>query len=121
MSKIWGEMGHEVTSKHVIDPETTAKRDWESDYEPKELYERERGRLRGADVLVTEATIPSFGAGFLIDMAVGMKKPLLTLHYGYSEKKAPLMLRGRAEEINLRMYTEENVRVVMKKFFESVG
>ena len=121
LAKIIESIGHVVTSRHVIDPETTAYPNWEKDYNPKQLYEREKKRLSDSDVLITEATIPSFGAGFLIDQAITMKKPLLTMHYGLSEEKATLMLRGRAEEINLKMYTEDTARAVIDRFFKSLS
>ena len=118
LGRIITELGHTIISKHVLDPETTAKPGWESDYEPSKLYQREVGRLGEAEVLVTEVTVPSFGAAFLIDKALELKKPVLSLHYG--DLHVPLMLRGRTEEINLHSYTEETVREIIANFFKTL-
>lgn len=120
LGRMIAELGHEITSQHVLDPETTAKPGWENDYEPRQLYERELKRLEEADVLVTEVTIPSFGAAFLIDKALDLKKPVLSLHYG-DVQHVPLMLKGREKELNLHVYTEETVREIIENFFGSLG
>ena len=110
------EFGHTVTSKHVLKKETTSG-EWEDRYEPKALFEREMRRLANSDVLITEATTPSYGGGFMIEMAIMMGKPLLTLHYGTNEKDAPLMLRGH-REINLHIYNETTIKTILKRFLD---
>src|SRR4030067_1050628 len=119
LAQIITDLSHVITSQHVLDPETTAKSDWEHDYEPAELYRREIERLEEAEVLVTEVTVPSFGAAFLIDKMLELKKPLLTLHFG-DWQHGPLMLRGRAKEINLHIYTEDTAREIIKQFFKNL-
>lgn len=118
IAKIIESLGHEITSKHVVKPETT-EGDWEKKYDPRALFEREMRRLAASDVLVTEATTPSFGAGFLVEAAHSFGKPVLTLHYGETEEHAPLMLRGNPT-INLYMYTEETIRPILTKFFKDL-
>jgi hypothetical protein len=113
------ELGHIVTSKHVIRDKTT-EGEWQDRYDPRRLYEREMRRLATSDVLISEATTPSFGAGFLVQMAISMGKPLLTLHFGEHEKKAPLMLRGNPS-INLNLYTEDTIKHTLKSFFQEVS
>lgn len=112
------DLGHTITSKHVTKKETT-KGEWTKQYDPQRLYEREVRRLASSDVLITEVTTPSFGGGFMIQTAIALGKPLLSLHYGIDEEKIPLMLRGH-KAINLKLYTEENARGVLKKFFDNV-
>ncbi len=118
MGRIIEELGHVITSRHVLKPETT-EGNWEDQYEPRRLFEREMRRLANSDVLITEATTPSYGGGFIIQTAFSLGKPLLTLHYGLEEKNATLMLRGHPW-INLHMYTEDTIRDVLKSFFKEV-
>lgn len=115
------ELGHEITSKHVI-KEATTEGDWTKRYEPKRLFEREMRRLALSNVLITESTTPSFGAGFMIQSALALGKPCLTLHYGdeLTVEKVPLMLRGHGG-INLHLYTEENIKHVLQAFFTEVA
>lgn len=112
------DLGHTVTSKHVTKKETTDG-EWEKRYEPRRLFEREMRRLATSDVLITEATTPSFGAGFLIQSAIAIGKPILTLHYGDNIEEASLMLRGHPA-LNLQMYTEDSIRPLLKKFFSEI-
>ncbi len=109
--------GHEVLTKHLVDPNHTKDPHWQRQFDPIQLYKQEVERLKSADALITECTTPSFGAGFFIDLCLEMKKPLLSLHYGLEFDNAPLMLQGRPE-INLQMYTEENIKGVLKRFFD---
>lgn len=112
------DLGHEITSKHVIKPETTLG-EWEKKYDPRALYEREMRRLATSDVLITEATTPSFGAGFLVEAAHAIGKPVLTLHYGDRDEMVPLMLRGNPS-LNLHLYTEDNIRQILTNFFQEL-
>ena len=118
IARIIEDLGHTVTSKHVIKEETT-EGEWQTRYNPEQLFEREMRRLATADVLITEATTPSYGAGFLIQSALVIGKPVLTLHYGEDMNKVPLMLRGH-RLINLHLYTEDTIRPLLKKFLEEV-
>lgn len=112
------DLGHEVLNKHLVDPQYTKDPLWQNKFDPQKLYEEESKRLESADVLITECTVPSFGAGFFIDKCLEMKKPLLSLHWGESLDNAPLMLQGRKDEINLHMYTDEDAKTILKNFFD---
>jgi len=119
IARIIEELGHNIVSKHVVDPKTTADPKWEESYNPKQLFNREMKRLISSDALVAEVTTPSYGGGFLVEKCVQMKKPLICLHYGLDKKNATLMLQGHPD-INLQMYTEDTIRDVLKKFFATV-
>lgn len=114
------DLGHEVISKHVVDIKTT-KGDWIPTYDPKSLWDREMDRLKEADALVSEITTPAFGVAFLIDEFLKMKKPLISMYYALPHQKdhLPLMLRGKPG-INFQIYTEENARAVLQKFFDGI-
>lgn len=113
------DFGFEVLTKHLVDPNYTKDPQWHRQFDPLQLYNQEVERLKSADALITECTTPSFGAGFFIDLCLEIKKPLLSLHYGLEFHNAPLMLQGRPE-INLQMYTEENIKGVLKHFFDGL-
>jgi len=108
------DLGHQVTSKHVIEDKTT-QGDWQKDYNPQQLFQREVKRLKESDVFVAELTTPSWGTAFIMEECLKLKKPLLTLHYGLDVDKVPLMLRGN-KKLNIQIYTEDNVRVILSKF-----
>lgn len=118
--KIIESLGHEVITKIVVDPNITAHPDWARQFDPEGIYKIMYECLEDADVLITEATLPSFGAGWWIDYALKMKKPVLTLHYADTIKRVPIMIQGRAKEINLHIYTEETVREIIENFFKKV-
>mgnify|MGYP000879968182 CR=1 FL=1 len=113
-------LGHEVLTKHLVDEDYTADPNWDKNIDAIALYQQEIKRMESADALITECTVPSFGAGFFIDHCVAIQKPLLSLHYGLTLENAPLMLRGRTD-INLQMYSEDNSKLILKKFFESIS
>ncbi len=116
ISDIIKDLGHEVVSQHVIDPQTTAG-DWIPHYEPHQLWEREVGRLQDSNVLVSEVTTPSFGVAFIMDEAIKLHKPQLSLYYAlpFQESEIPLMLRGKPD-IQFQIYTVKTVRAVLTTF-----
>ena len=120
LSKIITDMGHKITSKHVVDPKTTDG-EWISDYNPKELWQREIDRLKQSDVLISETTTPAFGVAFMMDKALELNKPQLSLYYSLPEQKGklPLMLRGKPD-INFQIYTEDSAKTLLENFFNKL-
>lgn len=114
------EFGHEVVNKSMISVEYSQDPNWDKKIDAEVLYQRELERMLSADTLITECTTPSFGGGFFIDKCVEVKKPLLSLHYGYFPEDAPLMLRGR-QDINLQMYTEDTIKLVLESYFHTTS
>jgi hypothetical protein len=119
LAKMIEDLGNEITTKIALDPYVTSRPEWQEQFNPPGLYRIMCERLEDSDVLVTEATTPSYASAWMIDLAIKLKKPLLTLHYGIMEK-VPIMMQGRAKEINLQIYTEETARAVIKKFFQGL-
>lgn len=107
-------LSHEVTSKHVIKEETT-EGNWQKEYNPQQLFQREVDRLKEADLMIAELTTPSWGTMFLIEECLKRKKPLLALYYAHSLENVPLMLRGHPD-LDVKMYTEDNIRGILTKF-----
>lgn len=114
------ELGHEVVNKAMVETAYSSDPHWDKKYDAVKLYQEELTRMESADALITECTTPSFGAAFFIDRCVQLKKPLLSLHYGFDyQNEAPLMLRGR-QGINLHLYTEETLHQILKEFLVSL-
>lgn len=120
LAEIIKDLGHTITSQHVVDPKTT-EGEWISNYKPAELWKRELDRLHQSDVLISEVTTPSFGVAFMMDEAILMKKPQLSLYYAlpFQENDLPLMLRGKPG-VNFTIYTEDTARAVLNDFFQKV-
>ena len=120
LAEIIKDLGHTITSQHVVDPQTT-EGEWIRDYKPDQLWRREVERLQQSDVLISEVTTPSYGVAFMMDESINLKKPQLSLYYAlpFQVDDLPLMLRGKPE-INFHIYTEENARFVLSEFFHSL-
>lgn len=120
LSKIIEDLGHEITSGHVIKAQTT-EGDWIKKYDPDKVWESETKRLKDSDILISEVTTPSYGVAFMMEEALKRGVPQLSLYYAlpFQGDNLPLMLRGKPD-INFQIYTEDNARVVLKKFFDSI-
>lgn len=86
-------LGHEVISQDVIDPQTKPP----TDLNPEELFQREVGRLKKADVMVAEVTVPSWGTAFLMEQALEQHKPVLALFYKENHYPLSMMIEGHPE------------------------
>lgn len=113
------DLGHQVTSEHVVDPNLT-KGDWQSKYNPSDLFLRETNRLDESDMMVADVTSPSWGTAFLIEHALGKNKPVLALFYGDDEQPLPLMIKGHPE-LYVEHYNEENIHAVLDKNLKHFG
>lgn len=113
-------LGNEVLTKELVDPNYAEQADLNKKYDGPEVYRQAQQKLDAADVLITECTVPSFGAAFWIDKCLQLGKPLLSLHYGLDYSNAPLMLQGDKERINLKMYTEDTVKATIESFLKSL-
>jgi hypothetical protein len=111
---------HEVLTEELVDPLYVSQADRTKKPNGEDVYQTALKKLAEADVLITECTVPSFGAAFWIDRCSQMNKPLLSLHYGLDYSNATPMLQGDKDRINLQMYTEDNAKDVIKNFFTSL-
>lgn len=120
LTKIITDLGHEITSQHVVDPQITDG-EWVKEYNPEKLWKREIDRLQNSDILISEVTTPSYGVAFMMEEALKQSMPLLSLYYAlpFQMEELPLMLRGKPG-INFQIYTEETARYTLKSFFDSV-
>lgn len=86
---------------------------------PADIFLRERKEMESADVVVAEVSQPSMGVGFLIGQALQKRKTVLALLYGETEEKniSPFLEGHPSQNLFLEHYTEDNLKVVLKKFF----
>lgn len=106
-------LGHEVVSKHVVDPTTTLG----DGLSPQALFKRETIIIDSADAMVADVTMPSWGTAFLIEHALSVGKPVLALYYKDSEMPLPMMIEGHPE-LYVAHYSKGNIRTVLKKNVE---
>jgi nucleoside 2-deoxyribosyltransferase len=106
------EQGHVVPTAHLAAADVAAV---EGAIDPQEVYERDIGWIRGCDVLIAEASVPSHGVGYEIGFALGLGKPVLVL---YQEgRKLSKMIGGNPDpRLTLRTYNtpEEAVEQTRK-------
>ncbi len=107
------ELGHEVVSQDVIDPATKPP----TDVSAEELFEREVARLKKADVMVAEVTVPSWGTAFLMEQALEQHKPVLALFYRDNHYPLSMMVEGHPD-FYLDHYDEDNLEAVVKRNFD---
>jgi len=104
-------MGHEVLSRHVVDPQTKLG----DGLTPDKLYERETKTVEEADIMIAEITTPSWGTPFLMTHALRYDKPVLALFYGDSPQEIPPMIKGHPG-LYVENYDEDNIHLILKKY-----
>ena len=71
------ELGHEVLTEHVADPQVLSK---EKDVSAREVYERDIRLLQQADLLLADISKPSTGVGYEIAYALQIGKPVISVY-----------------------------------------
>lgn len=59
-----------------------------------EIYQRDTLWIKESDAIIAEVTNPSLGVGYELAFAESIKKPVLTLFSGTSDKRLSAMIRG---------------------------
>jgi dTMP kinase len=103
-------LGHEVLSKHVVDPSI----DPSGGLKPSQVFERETKRVQQSDVMVVEVTAPSWGTALLIEKALDKNIPVIALFYKDNSHELPVMIAGH-DDLYVTHYTKSNIRSVLKK------
>ena len=103
-------LGHEVVSKHVIDPSI----DPSGGLKPNQIFEREVESVQQVDVMVAEVTAPSWGTALLIEKALDKNIPVIALFYKDNSHELPTMIAGH-DELYVTHYTKSNIKSVLKK------
>jgi len=88
---------------------------------PKEIFQREKDRIEEADCVISEVTTPSSGVGGEIVYALVHNKPVLALFYKDAENRLSPMIAGNpSEHLYLEHYEDDNISILLKKFFHEV-
>ena len=87
-----------VLTEHIAHPN-----DVERGMTDREIYERDMGWLREADVMVAEVTTPSLGVGYELASAQQLGKQILCLFRPSSGRSLSAMISG-AEELEVVEY-----------------
>jgi nucleoside 2-deoxyribosyltransferase len=87
-----------VLTEHIAHPN-----DVERGMTDREIYERDMGWLREADVMVAEVTTPSLGVGYELASAQQLDKRILCLFRTSSGRSLSAMISG-AEELKVVEY-----------------
>lgn len=117
--QVVGEMkrlGHKVLSEYVAEREDGP----DKGVSASEIFARESRLIDGAEAVVAEVSKPSWGTAFLIERALAMGKPVLTLYYKDAETPLPMMIEGHPE-LYVAHYSRGNVRTVLKKNLDYFG
>lgn len=64
-----------------------------------DIYKLTLKRIREADVVISDSTVPSSGIGYEIAMAQNEKKPILTLHNKSAENSRAQVLSGNQDRL----------------------
>ncbi|MBU2543799.1 hypothetical protein KJ707_04530 [Patescibacteria group bacterium] len=105
-------LGHEVLSKHVVDPSV----DPSGGLTPSQIFDREVETIKKADAMVAEVTAPSWGTALLMEKALDHNIPVLALFYQDNSHQLPIMIAGH-NELYVAHYTKSNLKSVLKKNF----
>jgi len=112
MLSVLNEEGYEVLTEHVGKENTEELEKGNTD---REIYERDIRLLKKADLLIAEATGPSFGTGFEVAYAAEKGKEA---HLFYEEgKEVSAMVRGNSHpNISLHPYSsKEDIEFSLKR------
>ncbi|KKP69483.1 MAG: Tmk: thymidylate kinase [candidate division CPR3 bacterium GW2011_GWF2_35_18] len=115
-------LGHKVLSEDVAFDSVNKNGDRlkrDSTLPPAEIFLRERREVEESDIVIAEVSQSSMGVGFLISHALQQRKPVLALLYGDIEEKniSPFLEGHPSQNLFLEHYTEDNLKIVLKKFF----
>lgn len=105
--------GHKVLSEYVVDPKLRLG----DGLSPEDLFARETKTIEKADAMIAEVTTPSWGTPFLMAHALQHGKPVLALFYKDAKHKIPIMIKGHPD-LYLENYDEDNIRLILKKYFQ---
>ena len=87
-----------------------------------QAYKLNMKSIKDADFVVAEVTNLSSGIGYLISTALNQKKPVLTMFYTPSGKRASTMLKGSSTNklMFFREYSNDNMDKVVSEFLQKV-
>lgn len=114
--KVIKDEGHELIDDWVVRAyrgETKENKKYET-ADWKAIYKENVEALNKADVVVVEASVPSFGVGYQVAMAEKMKKPILILNREGVDRS--FFARGMGDGIEFRQYNKDNLHKYVRRF-----
>ena len=85
---------------------------------PKQIFAREKKRLRKSDCVVAEVSFPSLGVGEEISYALSIGKPVLALFYKEAtDKLSPMIAGNPSQNLYLEHYNDDLLKIILKNFF----
>ena len=113
-------LGHRITSgEQIVRPELLKK---DKALSAEQIFTRERKGIDHADCVVAEVSKPSSGVGGEIVYALVSHKPVLALFYKDAENRISPMIAGNpSEHLYLEHYEDDNIAIILKRFFEQVA
>lgn len=113
------QLGHSLTSGEQIVNPSVLKKDLTLTSE--EIFAREKKREDESDCIVAEVTKASSGVGGEIVYALLHHKPVLAMFYKDAENRLTPMIAGNpSEHLYLENYEDDNVAILLKRFFDQV-
>lgn len=76
------------------------------------FYKKTLRNLKSADIVILEASTPSFAIGYLVSQALNLSKPVIAMHLKGHE---PFFIQGsESEKLQLLEYTQDTLLSVLK-------
>ena len=92
----------EILNDNIADENAIAKEVFQKD---EEIYNELENKLRIADLVFAEVTVPSLGVGYELGLADQLKKKTIAIYNQTMTKKVSTMIRGN-KRITLIPYTD---------------
>ena len=105
----------EVLDKEIIDEDVIKKESLQSD---NEIFENLVERLKSADLVFAEVTVPSLGVGYELGCADGLGKRIIAIYDMNEIDKVSTMIRGNK---NIKLIGYHNISEIVDKLGEILG
>ena len=106
-----------VLTEHVSDKNLSAL--GEQTVTVQYIYGRDMAWLKECDVVVAEVTTPSLGVGYEIGQGEAFGKPIVCLYREIEGKSLSAMISGHPTFLVYKYKTLDEVRDILKKYFEN--
>ena len=110
--KLLKKLGHKVTKNWIV-----AKLEKGLSKPPRLTVQSEAEALANSDLVIVEASIPSFGIGYQLSQAVKQRKPILALYLdSLNKKEVSDQIAGfESSLLTLEFYNLNNLEKVLRK------
>lgn len=107
-----------ISGEQIVSPQLLKE---DKKISPAEIFSREKKAIEKADCVIAEVTSPSTGVGGEIAYALSLGKQVLALSYKEAKDLLSPMVSGNpSDNLYLEHYDDDNLKLVLKHFFEHV-